>query len=167
MWCAGITPDLSGPADVACDVRSRRLLFECKRPFSDAKLTRRINEAAEQLERKLDSQPQGARGLIAISLSRIINPGDARLVGTNEASLRETLARIVREHGEGLRYAWEPFRGTRIIGIVFHAITPAIEWARPRVAVGQQIVGFSLSKPNTRDNRILESFVSALESSRY
>lgn len=74
---AGYEPILGEHPDLACYVDGRRLLIECKRPgFQDA-ARKRIKEAGGQLAHQLRNWKSGAgtRGVVAVSLTKAIQPG--------------------------------------------------------------------------------------------
>ena len=51
-----------------------------KRIFAPTKVPTRLREAGEQLRRSLRDEPATARGIVAISLSRLLSQPRARLV---------------------------------------------------------------------------------------
>jgi hypothetical protein len=72
---AGIQPRLAEP-DIRIEVLGRPFHIACKRVFSEAKLRTRLREAGEQLHRSLRDEPATARGIVAMSLSRLLNPAE-------------------------------------------------------------------------------------------
>ena len=160
---AGLTPTLGEHPDLQCVVDGRRLLFECKRPFSDSRVVKRINQAENQLR----SNPRGTRGVIAISFSKILNPGDKLFVMENETEGRRGLADALQAKAERYRRHWLKFYGTDIVGIMFHVITPAINKEEDKYAVGQQWNGHPLCDPRSFDYKAFRNLGDALEKAQY
>jgi len=95
---AGLGLDFSLGADIATSIKKKSILFECKRPQSIGKLESNIKDAFRQLERKY-KKPVHARhrGIIAIDISKIINPEFMLFVQPNAVSLEQGLSQIVDE----------------------------------------------------------------------
>jgi len=74
LWRAGAAVALREP-DLECTLSGTRILVACKRLFSLRKLTRRINEATEQLRHAVRAT-SATGGIIAISLSRVLGATD-------------------------------------------------------------------------------------------
>jgi len=72
----GYSPVLGEHPDLRVHVVDRDYLIECKRIFSPAKTATRINEAGKQLHGDRKNATASARAIIAISLSRVLNPRD-------------------------------------------------------------------------------------------
>ena len=61
-----------------CEVEGKRLWIECKRPLSAGKVGKRIGDAYRQLHRDMKDAPPGTRGVIAVSLSKLVDSGGRR-----------------------------------------------------------------------------------------
>jgi hypothetical protein len=57
-------------------VDGKLLLIECKRPVSVKGAKESIGKARKQLQRELKTRSAGARGVIAVSMSKIMSRGD-------------------------------------------------------------------------------------------
>ena len=92
---AGLKPHLQEP-DVLVDIDDWLLLIACKRPLGDAAIPENVLRAAAQLRKALNAHPkrQKIMGVIAVSVSRILNPGDKIL----EVPAREALSPALSEH---------------------------------------------------------------------
>lgn len=76
---AGYEPELGEHPDLRITVDGGVIGVECKRPFTESGVTRNLTRAEKQIIQKLKDPaklPPGARGIVAISLSKTINPGD-------------------------------------------------------------------------------------------
>jgi len=167
LWRAGFHPRLGEHPDLICTVGGRELLFECKRPLSPKKVKKRINEAGDQLRADLRIAAPGARGIIAVSVSKVLNPGDKLYVGPNEHSMRRGLQREIFTSAEKAEKVWQKFQGSRIIGIIFHVITPGHDQESTRYVIAQHILGISLAAPNTPDAQVTRALALALKSTHF
>jgi hypothetical protein len=78
-----------GEPDIAVTLSGRRFLIECKRPFREDSVRANVRDAAEQLKGHLEADSD-AGGIVAISATRILNPGTKLFVVPTEAA-RERL----------------------------------------------------------------------------
>ena len=123
---AGLRPRLGGEPDVFFEFEKRRIFVQCKRVLSATGVAKRIGEAAKQLKRDLatSSDPRDC-GLIAISISRLVNPGDKMLAVAAEPDLRRVMNneidKVIGRHDRIFRELREP----KTAGIIFQMATPA------------------------------------------
>lgn len=157
LWQAGLKPDVGDNPDVICEVDGKRLVFECKRPFSGLQVGKRIREAADQIRTILDQQVPGTRGIIAISLSKVFSPGNLRLYARNESEMKRELSRQTRNLAERYERTWSRYAQSNIIGILFHLIVPAKDRSRDLYVVAQQWFMYNLVPISTRDGRLIEA----------
>ena len=117
LWRAGFQPVLGLHPDLKCRVGNKWLFIECKRLFSSSPRALRdnIGKAATQLQENRRNASPGTRGLIAISLSRILNPSQAARQSPNEQQGRKELAAWLRNKAEEVRDAWEPLSHKKIL----------------------------------------------------
>jgi hypothetical protein len=92
----GVNVSLQPPADLSLVGPNQSYFVECKRPFTEKRLARRIREGLEQLQRRYSSSasPEEARGILAVSVSRIVNHGSLMLKVSNEANVAAEMDRI-------------------------------------------------------------------------
>jgi hypothetical protein len=92
---AGLKTYLHEP-DVIADVNDWRLFVACKRPFGDASIKGNVVKAGLQSHRALqnDENPKHI-GMIALSVSKILNPGDKILEIPRRSDLSEGLGQHV------------------------------------------------------------------------
>ena len=123
---AGLSPLLGAEPDVSFEFENRRILVQCKRVLSKASIDTRIKEAAKQLNRDLvkSSNPRDC-GLIAICLSRLINPGDRIFSFTAvvdvECALKHEIRKVADEHHERV---FPEVKNPKIAGILLYMATP-------------------------------------------
>jgi hypothetical protein len=115
---------LEAPADIAWEHEGIRLIIECKRPMVKGKIRRNIDEALGQLRKRFDESASEV-GLVAVSVSKIVNPGSRFLVVQHEGDLGPSLTdEILRLHG---RYSpdYDNWIDLRTVGILYNLFTPA------------------------------------------
>jgi len=123
---AGLDPVIGGEPDIYFKFNSRNILVQCKRVLSNSAVEKRVREAARQLERDLGQRLEPADcGIIAVSVSKLINPGDKVLVVSNVDQIRSQLRfeteLIFRANQNSLRSAGHP----KIAGAYLEIVTPA------------------------------------------
>lgn len=95
----GFNPQLSPThPDILLQINNHHYAFECKRPFKVDTLVSNVNDAISQLTRySLDSKD--CYGIVAVSITRCIHPGDKRLEVPSEqiakAKLQQEMKKIV------------------------------------------------------------------------
>ncbi len=122
---AGVT--LGRQAELLLDHAGSHLYIECKRPFYEHNIEPNVAKARDQLRQRFDSDPRAnsSAGLIAVSISKAINPGSKWLVVDQEDELEQGLSKEVNGiHG---RYGADYDReiDPRLLGRVYHIFTPA------------------------------------------
>lgn len=117
LWGAGVEVSLEEP-DLALRLGDDVILVACKRLFSVHRLTRRINEATDQLRRHLAPKSGPAWGVIAVSLSKVLTATDRAETIASQAEGRADLASRIERLVER-RAKWAQTREAH--GVVFHA----------------------------------------------
>jgi hypothetical protein len=157
----GLAPQLGEHPDLQCEIEGKPLWIECKRPLSAGKVGRRIGEAYRQLYRDMTAAPPGARGIIAVSLSKLVNRGDTFLSYTNEhrasAFLSDELQRLA-DRSEPSRRNLPPV----IVGLLFHVMTPAVYQESGTMVLADQLNMQERAAPHTADHRAFRRFGEAL-----
>jgi hypothetical protein len=121
----GIPTRICHNPDISCVMADRLLFIQCKRPFSRQKIETNIKRACKQLSVDLDTANDlRSRGVVAVSMTRAINPGTMFLQVRTEADLTPALSRQMQ--ALATHYVSKLIKGPRIIGIVFHVATAAL-----------------------------------------
>lgn len=114
-----------GEPDISLTLDRQRYLIECKRPFREHSVRANVREAADQLGTQLQKNI-GAAGLIAISVSRIFNPGTKLFVVPSEHErerLGDRLEAMMREREKD----WKTCDlHPNTSAVLFHLRTPGI-----------------------------------------
>jgi hypothetical protein len=127
----GIPLDFSIPIDVACDFGGRSLLFECKRPQSTEKVETNVRKAFAQLEEKYrTSQRYRHRGIIALDVTKLINPEFMLYSQADEVGLSEGLGHLVDDIVRTHERLWQRGRDPKTIGVMIRACVMGVNQAR-------------------------------------
>ena len=146
---AGLDTSLEASSDICCIVKDRRVLIECKRPFSNKSIVKNVRVADKKLHHSLASAPAGSRGVIAVSFSRIVNPKDFILQYSDEDSAKHYLEDLIDE--QVLKVPHKSPLGKKIIGLLFHVIVPSVDLANSRIVSGEQINAETAKKEDSID----------------
>ena len=116
-----------GEPDIRIVIGGTSFLVECKRPFSSKGVRRNIEDAAGQLRKALNEPPQASSyGLIAVSLSRIFNPGNVMCRAPENmggVAVQGALVRMIQEHKYEWKWDTAKFH-ERIAAVMFHLAVP-------------------------------------------
>ena len=133
----GVFRGLFHNPDVLCEVNDVPVLVQCKRPLEEKGIQRNIVRAREQLRADLAGRRYPVPcGIIAISLSRIISPRSALLLGTrSNRVLDETRQRI---DAIAHSYASVAVEEPGVIATAFHVVMPVltVDAERPHGRLG-------------------------------
>jgi hypothetical protein len=123
---AGASIALGQRADLRLDHGGAHVYVECKRPFSEHGIRQNITRARTQLKQRFSSDPHPVTlGLVAISVSKALNPGSNMFLVDDAQSLRSLTNEVQRIHKlYGSDY--DRLVDLRLIGILYHVFTPAL-----------------------------------------
>jgi hypothetical protein len=143
--------------DILCKLQDVEVLLQCKRPFSIQNIPRNITRAADQLTRDLDvAADRNTRGVIALSVSRTVNTGERVYRASSWEAVADGLMKETRTLVEP--YPWKLIKDQRVIGSVFHIITPSvIEDLGNLLSAAQQLTVYPAPQSSESDRRILRS----------
>jgi hypothetical protein len=74
LWRAGLVPELVEP-DIRCEVDGRAVDVACKRPFTGTGSRQAYTDARAQIRTGLTRPPACGRGVVALSVTRLLNSG--------------------------------------------------------------------------------------------
>lgn len=162
LWHAGLKPDLGEHPDVSCVVDGKLLLIECKRPVSVRGAKERISKARKQLQTEIKKRRVGTRGIIALSMSKILNRGDKIYAYDTEAQGRDGLHQHLRDRTGSFSASWQKLPND-IVGVVFHVITPAVDRTTNMYVSAQHTNIHPLARDGSLDERAFRVFGKTLE----
>lgn len=114
-----------GEPDIAVTLSGTRFLIECKRPFREDSVRANVRGAADQLKGHLNADSEAA-GIVAISVSRILNPGTKLFVAATEAA-KERLGDRIEQLMNETEKSWKKSEfHAQTAAVLFHVSTPAI-----------------------------------------
>jgi hypothetical protein len=166
LWVAGLAPTLGERPDLYCEVAKKRLLIECKRPLTRKGARKRIGKAWSTLTQLAKSDLPGTRGVVALSVTKLINPGDAIFTASDVADARTGLGSLLSGVTDQLGERWE-HPGTKVIGVIFHVITPAFLEDRKLLVLQQRTHGHGLSRPGSLDSDAFRTLMESLKAVWY
>jgi hypothetical protein len=144
--------------DILTRLGEVQLYFQCKRPLKPETIPDNIHNAEKQLIRDLDAAGDpNIRGIVAVSVSRVFNPGSQFFVGPELNGLKESLGEEVRRVGEAHRRTFTAILDPRIIAILFHLITPAFVENIALLTIAQNMFVFRLPGRPQADNDLLRT----------
>src|SRR5258707_10892719 len=114
-----------------------------------------IARARHQLVKHLRRAPAGARGVIALSVTKLLNRGDQLLVYRGEPVGRSTLNAALDECDRALTDSYAGL-SDQIMGLLLHAITPGLDEASGLPVVAQSMIIHGLLRKSRDDARELE-----------
>lgn len=154
----GLQIDLAPPADLIWIVEATRFFVECKRPFTERKLANRIREGLRQLKRRYDAAPQPAeaRGVLAVSVSRVFNDGTRILEVANEASVDSEMTRIFDSLINRYQSYWLT-TDARTVAVLLELRTACKIVDLNLLTILRQHVFVILPEPGTPDHKVIRS----------
>jgi hypothetical protein len=117
-----------GEPDICLKLAGRSFLVECKRPFYENTVWPNIEDAASQSGKELDKPENiNARGIIAISLSRVFTQNDLMCFADEEEGKRfitNEFHSLIARHEEEWRLKHFLSFHSRIVAVMFHLAVP-------------------------------------------
>lgn len=119
LVAAGIDINFEIKTDAAARFDNRSILFECKRPQSLGMLEANVKNAFRQLEGKYHNPVHlRHRGIIAIDISKLINPDFMLYEAQNATSLDAGLSQVVDNFIIENNHYWQTGRNKKTIAIL-------------------------------------------------
>jgi hypothetical protein len=154
-WRANIPTHLGPVSDVLCEFRGKPLFIECKRPLSHKRVRRRIHEADAQLQRHLHVALTRSRGVVAISLSKLLNPAGLVFAMRDRSEGQRVFEQHVQTMAEEFSDVWTRL-SRKVIGILFTASSTALEPESGLFLTVHHSLGYSLGDDHT--SGVFEAF---------
>lgn len=119
---SGLVANLLSDTDSGFSFLQKKLWIECKRITSFSKLESNVRKACNQIGASLKKKTgSGHRGIIALDISKLINPSDGLYVSQNEASLLTSTDRIMNQFIKSNFQVWEKVykeKSRKILGMI-------------------------------------------------
>lgn len=118
----GASAILDAPSDTGVLFGGNKIWVECKRVTSERKIEKNVRKASRQLEEVLHKK-MGARnrGMVALDVSKIFNPGDRIFVRESDAHLLQSVDRLMNDLIERFSPVWQKVyerRDRKVIGTI-------------------------------------------------
>lgn len=157
----GLNPKLGeadGEPDIEIMIEGKLVLIECKRPLNLKSVKKNIKAAKKGLNSQLKKMPTGSRGIIAISMSKAMNPRDDFLLYSDESSAKKMLGNLLEQQAGKAKTNL----GNKIIGVLFYVIIRSYDREKEIYALGQQI-NFEESGHTDLDRETFKIFYETLQ----
>ena len=149
LIASGLTLKAAAGPDVATSVGCQQVLFECKRPQTDAKVERRATEARDQLRKHCRASYLPAIGIVALDLTKLTNPEFALLTGKTRAEGTRLLIEFLTEYFRERNALWARVADRRVVGVFLRVSILARFTDDKSLTYCQQylLVGFDAARP--------------------
>lgn len=118
----GASAILDALSDTGVQFGGNKIWIECKRVTSEGKIEKNARKASSQLEKVFKKKTgSGHRGIVALDVSKILNPGDRIYVRENDAHLLQSVDRLMNDLIERFAPVWQRIyerRGRKVIGTI-------------------------------------------------
>jgi hypothetical protein len=145
---AGLNIEIGEP-DIQLTVGNQKFLVECKRPFTWTGIVSCLRHAKRQLrENGISAEPGAPKGVIAVSLNRVISAGEQLFFAESLAD-RTKVGDLINSELEFNRWRWfETIRfDESMAAVAFHLNLPAGVDEGPQFALMSSLNGYKAS-PN-------------------
>jgi len=119
---SGIKAILNAVSDTGIEIEKNKIWIECKRISTYKKIESNVKKASNQLESIIKKQKgSGHRGIVALEVTRILNPDDELYVSTDDLSLLKSVDKIMDDFIEKYSPIWEEIytrKNKKILGTV-------------------------------------------------
>ncbi len=118
----GVKAILNAESDTGIKFDKYKIWVECKRISNSAKINSNVRTASNQLDKIIKKQKgAGHRGIVALEVTKLLNPNSELLVSNNDSSLSKSVDEIMDEFI--LRYSsiWQKIyteKSNKILGTV-------------------------------------------------
>lgn len=119
------------------------MFFECKRPYSESKVARRIGDAGAQLLKNIQAYGTAdTLGLIVISVAKLFSPDQSPKRVSNDQAAMKSMEAWLLQVARGSKDSWGHFEDSKVIaGILFHLSGVFRTDKTERYDVGQWWIG--------------------------
>jgi hypothetical protein len=151
----GIAADIRDNPDISCAIGGRRVFIQCKRPFSRKSTSSNIRDALGQLSKDLDeARDVRNRGVVAISLSHAVNPGEMHMQVKTERDINRAITTVITPVGNSMYHL---LKGPRIVGISFNVTVPVFVSDINEFRTGQVNAFYASSEASGADRVLLRN----------
>lgn len=157
---AGFEISFTEAADLAVRFQARDIFVECKRPQHDHSVNGAIKGAASQLLKRYSSSsdPDSARGLIALSISKVITRGMLYRISHKEPAFPEDSYSFFLEFIARHKRRWNAKADAKTLGVILYLNLPHVVLEGRRIYLGQCFAWCRMEKLSTEDVLLADGF---------
>jgi hypothetical protein len=163
----GMEAILDSESDTGVHIQNKKVWVECKRITTIERINENVRKASEQLETILQkSSNPNHRGLVAIDITKIINPDDKIYIRKNDAELKSSLHELIKGFEMENSSLWERIyerRHKNVIGTIIYFSLMASSEERGLLVRTTQLAINPRTGIHAADKSLLESIVQAIE----
>jgi len=119
---SGLVGNLTSDTDSGFSFLQKKVWIECKRITSFSKIESNVRKACNQILASIKKKSgSGHRGIVALDISKLINPGDELYVSQNESSLLGSANNFMSQFIESNSHVWEKVykeKSRKILGTI-------------------------------------------------
>lgn len=152
----GLQPKFVPPSDIFIPVRARRVLAECKRPQDLANLEKNARRAFRQLEtRYAETGDARTRGIIALDVSKAINPHFAILSFKDDQQIAHAMSRLIDNLVRNHPNLFQAARHKNTFGVILKFSAMAVNQDQNRLTQCQQYGLVEIPSRRESDRQLL------------
>jgi hypothetical protein len=157
---AGLRLEIGKQADLIILNNGIEIFVECKRLKSISKVRKRIKHAVKQLHKRYKSanNPKTARGIIALSITDLVNPEQGLMLGDLPEDVNRKVSRYVDFFIGKYKDLWQSTQDSRTIGAFVELSTPSVIESENLLITCHQVGMNNACATNTKDYSILIGF---------
>lgn len=163
---AGFPIEFHPDGDLRFHYHSHDWYVECKRPQSSGQVKRRVKEALEQLVIRYAEapDPDSARGLVAVSSTKIINPFGGHFQTQSRQTLRSDLTAEMEKFSKAHDATWINHEDERTLGglVEYRAFAIVLDENRP--TTGGDVALVTRTPLSDANEELLASFARQIQS---
>lgn len=166
---AGLKIEIGKQADLVVLYNGIEMFVECKRLKSGSKVRKRIKDAVKQLHKRYKSAkaPKAARGILALSITDLVNPKQGLMLGTVPADVRKKVSRHVDAFIGKYKGLWQDAQDGRTIGVFIELSTPSVIESENLLTTCHEAAMNNACAINTIDYSILTGFARKLAEQQF
>jgi hypothetical protein len=125
---AGLQVEIGAKADLVILLNGNELFIECKRLKSAGTVRKRIKDALKQLHCRYNSadDPVAARGILALSVTDLINPRHGLITGESPEVVGTKVQRLLDDFIRRYQVLWQQSQDTRMTGTFVELSVPSV-----------------------------------------
>ena len=153
-----ISIDFDHCADLKIPTDTGNLYIECKRIRSEQQVQKRVKHGLKQLKKRYqsDKRPKKSRGLLVISISKLINQDLKFLIGNNDQEIALKAQAYNKAFIEKYRNYWRSDQDYKTLGVVIVLDVPSIIKPINLLTTCHEITMTNIVSPQSPDYKIFK-----------